>query len=543
MNLQKQKYLILFFIGLLNFILIVTFIFFNKTWYAYLWLLALSSVLNASASILNITFRMIYPEKQSYRLTPRNYLYVIPCYNETETELRTSLQSLIEQRCVKNDKRSIVIICDGKVKGFGSTTTTDLVLKNLLHICDAGLDADYMTWNGENSICKYTCDYTYNGEIIPIILLIKENNYGKRDSLVLIRRICHVYNTKGDDVSSDDNVFMQEMLSALKTIYGNKIDYIIGIDADTIFDYNCTYELIQGIEKDDKIQGCVGYVDVFPEMNFCSLFVLYQYAEYMFAQCLRRQAQSNITQKVSCLSGCNQILRITEETCGEHILNVFNYCPKPEDHIFTHIRSYASEDRNHVCNMLSMYPYVKTTQTLKAISYTTVPTSISVFLSQRRRWNLGANSNDILLVYLPGINIFERILAAVNVLTFTLTPFIALATVYFIISIITQPTLLMLYLSIILFFPVLHSFLTPLFIKPLGFKDALYYYLAYLFFVCFSGAVGLTTFSYAMLKMDIIKWGKTRLIVYDHAIVAYETERKDNKEWTIVMNPADDIFV
>jgi chitin synthase len=192
--------------------------------------------------------------------------------------------------------------------------------------------------------------------------------------------------------------------------------------------------------------------------------------------------------------------------------------------------------------MLSLYPYVKTTQTLKAISYTTVPTSISVFLSQRRRWNLGANSNDILLVYLPGINIFERILAAVNVLTFTLTPFIALATVYFIISIITQPTLLMLYLSIILFFPVLHSFLTPLFIKPVGFKDALYYYLAYLFFFSFSGAVGLTTFSYAMLKMDIIKWGKTRLI----ANVGYETERKDNKELTIDMNTEfqyDDIFV
>jgi chitin synthase len=542
MNLVNQKYVILFLIGSLNFVLIFTFTLFNKMWYAYLWLLALSSVLNASASILNIGFRMIYPEKETYRLMPRNYLYVIPCYNETESELRTSLHSLIEQRFVNKDKRSIVIICDGKVKGFGSTRTTDVVLKNLLNICQEGFQTDYITWNGENSICKYSCDYTYNGEIIPVILLIKENNYGKRDSLVLIRRICHLYNRKGDDATSEENAFMQEMVSELKTIYGSKIDYIIGIDADTIFDYNCTYELIQGIEKDDKIQGCVGYVDIFPEMNFWSPFVLYQYAEYMFAQCLRRQAQSNITQKVSCLSGCNQILRITEETCGENILNVFNYCPKPEDHILTHIRSYASEDRNHVCNMLSLYPYVKTTQTLKAISYTTVPTSISVFLSQRRRWNLGANSNDILLVYLPGINIFERILAAVNVLTFTLTPFIALATVYFIISIITQPTLLMLYLSIILFFPVLHSFLTPLFIKPVGFKDALYYYLAYLFFFSFSGAVGLTTFSYAMLKMDIIKWGKTRLI----ANVGYETERKDNKELTIDMNTEfqyDDIFV
>jgi chitin synthase len=255
-------------------------------------------------------------------------------------------------------------------------------------------------------------------------------------------------------------------------------------------------------------------------MNFKSLFVLYQYAEYIFAQCLRRQAQSNITNKVSCLSGCNQILRVSEETCGEKILSVFNYFPKETDDIFKHIRSYASEDRNHVCNMLSLYPNVQTTQTLKAISYTVVPTSVSVFLSQRRRWNLGANTNDMLLIFLPGINIFERILALVNVSTFTMTPFVVVATVYFVIAIITNPTELMLYLSIILFIPLFYSFLIPLFIKPSSFKDTLYYYLSFLFFISFGSLVGLTTFTYATLKMDIIKWGKTRLIAEGEDIKA-----------------------
>ena len=127
---------------------------------------------------------------------------------------------------------------------------------------------------------------------------------------------------------------------------------------------------------------------------------MYQYAEYTFAQCLKRFAQSNITHKVSCLSGCNQILRVTEETCGETILQKFNYLPNENDNIFDHIRSYAIEDRNHVCLMLSTYPYVHTVQTLDAIAYTNVPTTIPIFLSQRRRWNLGANSNDMMLIYL-----------------------------------------------------------------------------------------------------------------------------------------------
>ena len=86
--------------------------------------------------------------------------------------------------------------------------------------------------------------------------------------------------------------------------------------------------------------------------------------------------------------------------------------------------------------MFKLFPYVKTIQQLTAVCYTNVPNSIRVFASQRRRWNLGANSNDMLLVYLPGIKLFERIAAFVNVSTFILTPFIFIATIFFIKSII-----------------------------------------------------------------------------------------------------------
>jgi chitin synthase len=512
MGITLQKYVIISIIVSINCLLIYTFVIFNSVWYAYLCILALSSTLNASSSILNIAFKICNPEKNNYRITPKNYIYVVPCYNESELELRYSLNSLVEQRIVSGDKRMIVIICDGRVKGAGNDFSTDIILKDLLDIDGIGFFYEYTTWTGEKNIIReYKSDYSHHGITLPVILIVKENNVGKRDSLVLIRRICYLYNTQ--EVPETDADFMSRMALDLETIYTDKIDYIIGIDADTIFDYNCSYELIQGIEQDEKIHGCVGYVDIYKGMNFLSPFVLYQYAEYTYAQCLRRQAQANITNKVSCLSGCNQILRISKETCGEKILNVFNYCPKEDDNILTHIRSYASEDRNHVCNMLSMYPYVKTTQTLKALSYTVVPTSVKVFLSQRRRWNLGANSNDLLLIYLPGINIFERILAIANVVTFTLTPFVFVATVYFIITIITNPTILMLYLSIILFIPLFYSFLIPICIRYLSCKDAIYYYLSYIMFFSFSGIISLVSYTYAIMNMDIIKWGKTRSIM------------------------------
>lgn len=522
-RLKLQKYLIVSSITIINSILITTFIFYQHYWYAYLPFLMPASLITAFSSILNIFYKMCRQPasgENAPRLAGKNYLYVVPCYNESMEELRASIHSLMEQRIVKNDKRLILIICDGKVKGSGNTLTTDAILKELLKTEGMGYYYEYSTWDGTNNIiCEYKVMYTYNRETVPVILLIKERNYGKRDSLVIARRVCLAFNafqsldnTIIQKITTQSPDYLVHIVATLANVFTKPIDYIIGIDGDTVFDYNCTYELIKGIEDDESIHGCVGFVDVDPQMNPYSPFVLYQYAEYMYAQCLRRQAQSNITNKVSCLSGCNQILRVSEETCGEKILQVFNYKPNETDNILTHIRSYASEDRNHVCNMLSLYPYVKTTQTLKAISYTVVPMSISVFLSQRRRWNLGANTNDILLTYLPGINVFERILAFVNVLTFSISPFIYVATIYFLMAIFTQPTMLMLYLSIILFIPFFYTFLIPLFIKPLSFRNTLYYYLAYIFFISLAGCVSLICYLNAILKMDVFTWGKTRTI-------------------------------
>jgi chitin synthase len=147
------------------------------------------------------------------------------------------------------------------------------------------------------------------------------------------------------------------------------------------------------------------------------LWNLYQSTEYTISQSLRRLHQSTVTHKVSCLPGCCQLLKICEETCGNRILyDLFGYCPKANDSLLKHIRATASEDRNHVCLMLSNSPHAETRQALKARAYTDVPHSWTVFLSQRRRWTLGATSNDLFLLTAPGIHWFERILAFSNCL-------------------------------------------------------------------------------------------------------------------------------
>jgi chitin synthase len=512
MDIIIQKYIVLLFLLLVNVLLITTFVVYEENWYAFIYFLALASFLY-SLSVLLILFSSITnkTEINSYRKEQRNYIYVVPCYNESEEELRDSINSLTYQQTCEGDRRALLIICDGIVTGKGNQNSTDSILKKILDVNSVPNYYVYDTWNDSNNIIR-----VYKGRYlnkIDYILCVKHENYGKRDSLVLARKWCYNYNYRiANHLMSD---LEYDMYHNFKEIFYINLDYIIGIDADTVFNYNCSYELVSAIDKDKDIHGCVGYIDISERMNSFSPFIMYQYGEYTFAQCLRRYAQSAITKKVNCLSGCNQILRISEETCGDKILAAFNRLPGEEENIFNHIRSYASEDRNHVCLMLSMYPYVKTIQNIKAVCYTKVPNSIRVFLSQRRRWNLGANSNDMLLTYLPGINIFERIAALVNVTTFSITPFILVASCYFIRAIVNGPSTLMLYLSIIMMIPGIYSLLIPILIKPLGFRGTLYYYSSLLVYFGLGLIVNMVTYFYSLVHMDVIKWGKTRKIEID----------------------------
>jgi chitin synthase len=531
MNLEKQKYLIILILLSINLLLITTNIIFEKYWYAFILFLCIPSILYSVSSIL-IILNKLCRKDTDYDINRnnigKNYLYIMPCYNENELELKKTLDSLVNQKVCKKDKRAIIIICDGRVTGEGNNNSTDKILLNILENKNNPINYNYNTRESDiNTINLYVGKYNE----INYILIIKDRNYGKRDSLVLIRRLCYYYN----NISEINNKYITDIfIKSMNLIFNNyhhknKIDYIINIDADTIFDFNCTYELIKGIEQNINNVGCVGYVDINMTNSFIfNPYNLYQYAEYMFSQCLKRNAQSNITHKVNCLSGCVQILKVCEENCGELILEKFNYCPKETDNIFTHIRGIASEDRNHVCIMHSMYPNVRTVQNLNAICYTNIPKSPRVFLSQRRRWTLGAISNDLLLLFSPNINIFERIASFINIVTLILMPFIFIATILFIKNLIINPSYLMLYLSIIMLIPLSFGFFIPIFIKRMYFKDAIYFYLSYLFFLTFGFIITLSIYTYSLLGMDTITWGKTRSIM-KNAIKSNDANIKSNK--------------
>ena len=499
----------------INVALIVPSILFSDYWYIFIVPLSLSTSFNCLSVLLILAVRIknlfIKPKKAEKReYNKRSIAFLLPCYNENETELKNTINSLKSQTDIENNKKMLFIVCDGHIKGPDSETTTNNILKTMFkdEVKESRYYKNaYTTWSDEKNSLELLYGYTDN---IPFIVFIKDKNVGKRDSLVLIRSLVYNYSKKltNGSLSSEFETFFNNFVESCEI---QNFDYIVGTDADTIFDKQCTSKLLEEIDWDPNTHGVVGFVHVSPQMPKWSPWVIYQFTEYIIAECLRRVQQSIVTNKVSCLSGCVQILRVSEETCGDKILKAFNKCPKEDDNVWRHILSFASEDRNHVCLMLHMYPNVKTRQSLNAKAYTTIPTNIKVFRSQRRRWSLGATSNDILLTYKSGINLYERIGAMFNVFTYCLSLFIFVATILFYYSIIVHPNMLMLYLSTVIFVPILYE-ICIIFWFPFDNKlDIFRFLIGLVVYLLFGALVNIMVGIYSLANVDCFKWGKTRI--------------------------------
>ncbi|KAJ5708764.1 hypothetical protein N7488_008565 [Penicillium malachiteum] len=379
-----------------------------------------------SIVIFTLKHHFILPEKRTIPDGLESIVFLLPCYNETREELTKSLDSLVHQRGIEGHKRSLIIICDGNVCGQGmEKTTADILSLEILkgYTFRDRITAAYLAWDTRQMDITIQRG-TYKS--LPYIAILKDFNQGKRDALILARSFLYNFNIRDQNPQTRLSKKLFKDLSSfmLKDCGIKNVSCLVGMDADTYFDDMCVAELLKESRYPDTV-GVSGYVAVdFKGYNW-SIMNLYQSTEYTISQGLRRMHQSIVTKKVSCLPGCCQLLKVCETTCGDHVLiELFGYFPKPTDGLLKQIRATASEDRNHVCLMLSARSHAQTRQALRAHAFTVVPDTVSVFLSQRKRWTLGATSNDLMLVKSRGIQWFERILAFFNVWTWCLNVFI-----------------------------------------------------------------------------------------------------------------------
>ncbi|KAF4444127.1 chitin synthase [Fusarium acutatum] len=513
----RQKHIMTAFLISVNFMFIFASWWWPRYYYVYIPFISFPLVLNCImiASIICFTLKnLISAEKIIEPDHLEDLIMIMPCYNETLEECTKSLDSLVDQVGIDNHKRGIMVICDGRVRGPGMEKTTAQYLNEDIFVEQLHREKiarAYRAWDGQAMDVEISWGY-YKG--VPFYCIVKEQNQGKRDSLIVIRSFLYKFNIRNTNPTT---IFSSQFLLSMtnwltQEVKVNEVDHLIGMDADTVFDKVCISELLKESKYPNTVGVC-GYVAVdFKDGNW-NLWSIYQNAEYTIAQGLRRLHQSIATKKVSCLPGCCQLLKICDMTCGDKVLvELFGYYPRPLDGMITRIRATASEDRNHICQLLTTFPEAQTRQALRARAYTDVPHSWSVFLSQRRRWTLGATSNDLLLTTARHCQWWERILAFSNVLTWCLNVFVIASIGCMIVAFMHQPWWIIMAFAGIMIVPLIYYVIMAVWL-PQSMLERFQYLFGLFIFVVLGPFLNIAVMVFAVFNMDSFGWGKTRKVI------------------------------
>ncbi|KAI1393199.1 glycosyltransferase family 2 protein [Hypoxylon trugodes] len=514
-----HKYLAIAFIFSVNFMLIFASWWWPKFYFIYLPLISLPLVLNCIMIFDIIVWslkNLVFKPKKTPPPTPEEMVLLMPCYNETFEECSRSLDSLVNQVNISHHKQAIMVVCDGKVRGPGMEKTTGDYLNQDIFVEQIErkmIRAAYVAWDGQSMDVEVTRGI-YKG--VPYFCIVKQQNQGKRDSLIVARSFVYNFNVRHSQPKVIFNPdFFKAMTDFLVKDAGIKhVEFLIGMDADTVFAHDCISHLVTEAHYPNTVGVC-GYVAVDFSTHKWNMWSIYQSAEYTIAQGLRRLHQSLCTKKVSCLPGCCQLLRVCEETCGDFILiQEFGYHPKPTDGIIKRIRATASEDRNHVCLMLMTFPKARTRQALRAYAFTDVPHSLSVFLSQRRRWTLGATGNDLMLFIESSIrfNLWERIVAFCNCLTWLLNFFVIASLACMIYAFMHQPFWVIMIFASIMIIPLCYYVGLAVWLCKNSLERRQYLLGLAIFTTC-GPFINICVTFYACIYMDNFGWGKTRKVI------------------------------
>ncbi|AGE52397.1 chitin synthase [Paramecium bursaria Chlorella virus CvsA1] len=494
---KLQSLILVLFLIALNGALISTSLIFKKEgyWWVYTIILMIPVTMKLYYVLINALFAIFklgyYKEKHPFVYDKsKKFFTLVPAYREDKTELLNTLNSVKEQNDIEGIN-TIVVICDGDFEAASAAR----------EIFDDGISLDiseaYHDWRNEPNDVELRKGVWNN---INYILIVKKRNVGKRDSLVVVRTLA--YNQLNN--TSDYALKMKPQLINFWNNNMPKTEYIIGTDADTHYKKDAFIKMLNDIDGSGA-DGAVGYIHV--DNVKSGFWVWYQRVEYAIAQHIRRMSQSRVYERVSCLSGAFQILRINT-TCTTEILKKFN--TPPNDYIlYSLLVSLFSEDRRHCLEALRINNKLRFRQVIDAVSFTTPPVSLSVFLSQRRRWSLGASFNEAYMALSVNTNIFERLWGLVDGFVLACVPFYVFSIVMLLYTVITDFKITMLYFGITMIVNWVIDLSIAIWSPAIPTEEKKYFPLQFIVFIIGAPWVCLSMFIYTFATSYKIKWGKT----------------------------------
>lgn len=312
----------------------------------------------------------------------RNVLCVVPTYKEGSEEVMLTLNSLIAQEETKLVHKRIIMVCDGYFN-YADIFSSMILIETF----------QYKTFKQKlNTVNVFVV--TYNN--YDLIVLLKSDNAGKKDSLILI------------DSIFVDYAFVHVRHCLLKFFNIVHFNYIFHTDADSFVTKNTIRRASLIMATNPKISGVTGIVLVPERYCFWSLFQGFQ---YYYGQLIRRLTES-YWGKPTCMPGCTNMVNVSHD-CIIEASTRYQKLPT-KNYIFQVKNRLQGTDRRYTNCVLQYSKDVRLVTDGESHCFTIPPQSFNHFRSQRKRWTSNAITGYFFLLTGTNIPWYVRILAAID---------------------------------------------------------------------------------------------------------------------------------
>ena len=326
---------------------------------------------------------------------------MVPCYNESDKELRKTIDSILLND-YPDENKLLVVVADGVITGRGESKSCPETLADILGFDFDPTDASYpyksLGTKSTNYASIYSGTYTSprkaaNKELNYIVVVKqggaderftpRAGNRGKRDSQLLLFGILNRLQHRRQPTQLDQT-FMVEM-DKLGLALG-EVEYLMAIDADTRVSDTAMKYFVYRMESDMKILACCGETRVDNQAQ--SFTTMIQVFEYYSAHHMKKAFES-LFGCVTCLPGCFTMYRLYTEESQPLLTHDCIYQQYSRNDISSlHERNLyeLGEDRMLTTLMLQEFYGMKLSFVPEATCWTIVPHTFQVLKSQRRRW-------------------------------------------------------------------------------------------------------------------------------------------------------------
>ncbi|EKJ71812.1 hypothetical protein FPSE_07997 [Fusarium pseudograminearum CS3096] len=305
-DLIKQRTLFLGIILILNILLAIASILGNesKVAVAMVYFIKSKDFLSSIISPIGLVISNFYHVLRPVQKPTRQWiLSLIPAYSESEEQIVKTIFSLRDNGTAPH-RQVMVVILDGQPRNIRGNMTRVITQ----------FERSYISFKWKRGTLRIIAGFM---EDVPVIVLEKLKNSGKKDSLIL----CHdLFNYIRANAPIYTRLLRDELwMHVLPPLINDNFqgfDMIFCTDADSTIHKGALAMLANALANNQNAIAACGLVLVELEPGYeWSVWNLYQQFQYTFGQYVRRRAEHYIG-KVTCLPGCITMISVREEMGG-----------------------------------------------------------------------------------------------------------------------------------------------------------------------------------------------------------------------------------